>query len=91
MKKFCEKTSEQNKDPVFHIVLTVENVLSEEECKWIMTEIDKTGDRHGWQVKRNDPDVTKGLDVNKIDSLSYFAMSLVYSYIIPLVNRVRKN
>lgn len=89
MERFCEKLADKHSiDPIFHIILTVDNVLSKEECNWIISEIDRAGDRQGWQVKRNEPDITRGLDINQIDSISFFTMSLVYTYIIPLVNRV---
>ena len=90
MERFCQKSNEERDlDPLFHLVLTVDNVLSQQECDWIIAEIEAAGGRQGWLVKRNAADTTTGLDVRGVDSLSYFAMTLVYSYIIPIINTVR--
>ena len=89
MEAFCKKASLRDSvDPVFHIILTIDKVLSAAECEWIISEVDKAGDEQGWLQKRNAPDITTGLDLRRVDSLHYFTMNLVYSYIIPTINRV---
>jgi len=87
IQSLCHRILPNTSDHVLHRVTTVNGVLSHKECNWIINEVEKHGHMYGWMAKRNGGDVTTGLDIRRILSLSYYSMNLVYSHIIPIVNR----
>jgi hypothetical protein len=63
-------------------------VLSPAECQWIISESEKYAAQNEWHTKRHDAYATVDLELTEIESLSYFALNLVYGHLIPLINTV---
>lgn len=73
-----EKLAEEYKK-----VYILDNILSKEQCNWLIYESEEYAKKNGWTTKRHIKYPTVDNSISKIDPISYFTMNLVYTKIIP--------
>jgi len=73
-----EKLAEEYKK-----VYVLDNILSKEECSWLIYESEKYAKKNGWTTKRHINYPTVDNPISNIGPIGYFTTNLVYSKIIP--------
>jgi len=83
LQNICHKVNSENLPEDLKKVYILKDVLSKEDCDYIIKESEDYALEHGWKQDRHEHYPTTDNDIKNIKNLSYLIENMVYRKIIP--------
>lgn len=79
----CDELNREVIDEKYKNVFVIPNVLTEDECKWLIYEAEQYAKQSGWTTRRHAWYPTTDNETKNIPNIAYFVENRVYQKIIP--------